>query len=81
MNSIKGDWFRTLQDDFILIGGEINDDKIVSYSKEQYKKYKKIQTSAFRYSSQLKLKSTKKLNYDQYSSFSIQPYLTSEEFS
>ena len=34
--SLKGDWFRTLQDDFIFIGEEIDDEKIVSFSKGQY---------------------------------------------
>ena len=39
----------TFQDDFIFIGEEINDEKNVSYLKEQYKTYikEKVQTSAF----------------------------------
>ena len=41
----------------------------------------KVQTAAFQYYLQLKEKSKKKLKYVQYSSFSIQPYLTSEQFS
>ena len=32
-SSIKGDWFRTLQDDFKFIGEEIKYDKIVTFSK------------------------------------------------
>ena len=36
-NIIKGDWLRTLQDDFVFIGKEINDEKNVSYSQEKYK--------------------------------------------
>ena len=35
-NSIKGDWFRTLQDDFKFIGEEINNDKIATFTNHKY---------------------------------------------
>ena len=37
--SLKGDWFRTLQEYFIFIDEEIDDEKIVSFLKEQYRSY------------------------------------------
>ena len=47
--SLKGDWFRTLQEDFVFIGEEIDDEKIVLFSKEQYKSCikEKVMKSAF----------------------------------
>ena len=46
--SLKGDWFRTLQEYFIFIDEEIDDEKSVSFLKEQYKSYikKKVIKSA-----------------------------------
>ena len=36
---IKGDWFKTLREDFKFINEEIDDEKVVCYSKGQYKTY------------------------------------------
>ena len=82
-SSIKGDWFRTLQDDFKFIGEEIKDDKIVTFSKPQYKLYiqDKVKIAAFHAYLALKEKSKKKLKSLEYTSLNIQPYLISEKFS
>ena len=82
-SSIKGDWFRTLQDDFKFIGEEITDDKIATFSKPQYKLYiqDKVKIAAFHAYLALKEKSKKKLKSLEYTSLNIQPYLISEKFS
>ena len=82
-SSLKGDWFRTLQDDFIFIGEEIDDEKIVTYSKELYKSYIQgnVLNSAFQSYLTMKEQSKKKLKSLEYKSFGIQPYLTCERFS
>ena len=46
---IKGDWFKTLQEDFKFINEEIDDEKVVTYSKQRYKTYitEKVRNTAF----------------------------------
>ena len=82
-SSLKGDWFRTLQEDFVFMGEEIDDEKIVTFSKELYKSYikEKVTNSAFESYLAMKEQSKKKLKSLEYKSFGIQPYLTSEMFS
>ena len=82
-SSIKGDWFRTLQDDFQFIGEEIDDEKIVRYSKCQYKTYitEKVKKAAFQSYLALKEKSKKKFEWLEYTSLKIQPYMTDDKFS
>jgi hypothetical protein len=82
-SSIKGDWFRTLQDVFNFIGEEINDDQIASFSKPQYKIYiqDKVKIAAFHAYLALKEKSKKKLKSLEYTVLKIQPYLISDKIS
>ena len=63
-DSLRGDWFQTLQKDFSFIGEELDDQKVSSMSKYQYKIYiqKKIEKASFQYYLTLKNKSKKKLN-------------------
>jgi hypothetical protein len=81
--SLKGDWYRTLQEDFVFIGEEIDDEKIVSFSKDQYKSYikEKVMKSAFQSYLVMKEQSKKKLKSLEYKSFGIQQYIISEKFS
>ena len=81
--SLKGDWFRTLQEDFVFIGEEIDDEKIVSFSKHQYKSYikEKVMKSAFQSYLVMKEQSKKKLKSLEYKSLGIQQYMISEQFS
>ena len=80
--SIKGDWFRTLQSDFNFIGDEIDDQKIEKMSKQEYKSYlqKKISKASFKYYIGLKEKAKKKLNNIKYDKFATQEYMTSGHF-
>ena len=82
-SGIKGDWFRTLQEDFKFINEEIDDEKIVCYSKQQYKTYisEKVKNAAFISYLASKEKSKKKLKCVEYTSLNIQPYKTSEKLS
>ena len=41
-NSLKGGWWRTLEEDFKFIGEEINDDAICLFSKQDYKRVIKL---------------------------------------
>ena len=70
---IKGDWYRTLQEDLKFINEEIDDEKVVCYSKEQYKTYisEKVRKAAFISYLALKEKSNKKLKWLEYTSLNI----------
>ena len=65
--NIKGDWLRTLQEDFILIGETIDDEKIVSFSKSHIKD--KVMKAAFQSYLPLKEQSKNKLKSLEYMSF------------
>ena len=60
--SIKGDWFQTLQIYFKFIGEEINDQQIMKMTKTEYKKYIQvmIEAAAFHYYPSLKEKKKEK---------------------
>ena len=60
-DSLRGDWFQTLQKDFSFIGEKLDDQKVSSMSKYQYKIYiqKKIEKASFQYNLTLKDKSKK----------------------
>jgi hypothetical protein len=81
-SNTKGDWYRTLQDDYDFIEEENNDEEIVKMSKEEYKKkiYAKIEHSAFL--SYIKRKETKlkKLDLLVYKKLETQPYLNCKFF-
>merc|ERR1712127_990498 len=81
-NTVKGDWYRLLMKDFEFIGITMNESEILNTSKTLYKKKIKalVRKAAFQYFTEQKLKHTKERNIE-YSSLSIQPYLTSKLFS
>ena len=78
----KGDWYETLLEDFKFLEEEIDDDKIIKLSKEDYKNkiYSKINKVAFR--SYLHRKNSELVKLDQisYQKLEIQPYLESRVF-
>ena len=80
---IKGDWIQLLKSDFAFIEEELNEEKILQYSKEQYNKYinEKIVTAAFKEYIKLKQSCKKKLENVHYFNLSIQPYMISTKFS
>jgi hypothetical protein len=82
-NSLKGDWYRTLEEDFKFIGEEINDDAICLFSKQDYKRVikQKVEKAAFLSYLDLKGQSKTKLKALEYKTFSIQPYITINQFS
>ena len=82
-DSLKGDWFRSLKEDFIFIGEEMNDDLIRSIPKDQYRKLikQKVQKAAFGDYLELKGKSKKKMKALDYRTFGIQPYIVSASLS
>ena len=82
-NSLKGDWFRTLEEDFRLIGELINDDQISSTPRDEYRKLikQRVQKAAFLSYLTLKQKSKKKMKSLEYRTFGIQPYITSSNFN
>ena len=82
-DSLKGDWFRSLKEDFSFIGEEINDDLICSIPKYEYRKLikQKIRKPAFVDYMALKGKSKKKMKALEYTTFGIQPYIISTNFS
>ena len=82
-NSLKGDWYRTLEEDFKFIGETINDDHISLIPNYDYRKLvkQKVQKAAFLSYLELKEKSKKKMKHLEYKTFAIQPYITSEYFS
>ena len=79
---IKGDWINLLEEDFRFIGIEMKEEEISSIPKSEYKDQIKalIRNAAFGYFNEIKSKH-KKLDCISYSSFQIQPYLTSSQFS
>merc|ERR1712127_37525 len=81
-NNVKGDWYRLHMKDFEFIGITMDESEILSTSKELYKKKIKalVRKAAFQYFTEQKVKHTKVRNIE-YSSLSIQPYLTSKLFS
>ena len=80
---IKGDLIQLLKSDFAFIEEELNEEKILQYSKEQYNKYinEKIVTAAFKEYIKLKQSCKKKLENVHYFNLSIQPYMISTKFS
>ena len=82
-DSIKGDWFQTLKNDFKFIGEEINDQKIMKMTKTEYQNYiqVKIEAASFQYYLSLKEKSKKKMHELKYDKLRTQDYLTSSQFS
>ena len=83
LNSLKGDWYRTLQEDFKFIGEEINDGVICQISKHDYKIFikQKVEKAVFLSYLDLKGQSKTKLKALEYKTFGIQPYITSNQFS
>ena len=82
-NSLKCDWYRTLDEDFKFIGETINDDQISLIPKCAYKKSikQKVQHAAFLSYLELKEKSKNKMKHLEYRIFGIHPYITSLKFS
>ena len=80
---LKGDWYRTIINDFKFIEEEINEDFIKNTPKEDYRGYinNKIREGAFQYYMKRKEKSKKKMKNLNYISLNIQPYLIKEYFS
>ena len=79
----KGDWYRLLLEDFKFINEVINEDKIISYSKDAYKKIikQKVKEAAFRQYLSEKEVNKKKLGDITYHAFNVQPYLTNKNFT
>ena len=82
-SSLKGDWFKTLEEDFRFIGEVINDDQISSIPRNEYRKIikQRVQKTAFLSYLTLKQKSKKKMKALEYRTLGIQPYITSSKFS
>ena len=81
-DSIKGDWYKLLLQDFEFIGIEINEDVIRDTPKNIYKKKIKylVRSAAFNYYMKKKA-DLSKLNEVEYKSLEIQPYLTNKMFN
>ena len=78
----KGDWFELIKKDFAYIGEDIDEERIKSKTKQEYKKeiHEKVKNAAFR--ELMKLKEThSKLDDVNYTDFAIQPYLKNKMFS
>ena len=82
-DNLKGDWYRSLKEDFSFIGEEIHDDLINLIPKNEYKKLfkQKVQKAAFEDYLLLKEKSIKKMKALEYKNYGIQPYIISTFFS
>ena len=82
-DSLKGDWFRSLQGDFTFMGEVMNDDQIISIPKDEYRKHikQKVQKAAFLDYLLIKEKSKKKMKALEYKTFGIQQYIISIKFS
>ena len=78
----KGDWFELLKEDFKFIEQEMDDEKIKSITKEQYKKQVKqwVRKAAFKFFIKEK-EGHKKVQNIVYEDFAIQPYLKSKLFN
>ena len=80
---LKGDWYQMLIKDFKFIEEDLNDDKVNTTEKEEYRKIvkEKVKTSAFKYLIKEKEKSKKKLRHVKYGSLEMQPYIKSKHFT
>ena len=78
----KGDWYQLLVDDFKFVGIEINEEEILSFSKEAYKKEVEmlVKEAAFKQYKE-KQESERKIRDLKYEKFELQKYLKSEVFS
>ena len=76
-DSIKGDWFQLLQDDFDFIQVKMNEEKIIQTPKSEYKKIIKALVNKAAFGFFLKAKEGhSKLDKIQYTQLRIQPYLS-----
>ena len=82
-HNAKGDWIQMLFKDVEFIQVDMDENTIVSSSKEEYRKIIKtqVQASAFKSYMQLKEQSKKKMKYLFYEDTSIQHYLSLDSFS
>ena len=78
----KGDWYRTLLEDFEFIKEEKNDEEIVKMNKYCYKKkvYAKIEKAAFLSYIERKENKLEKLDKIEYKKLETQQYLNSKYF-
>ena len=80
-SNTKGDWYRTLQDDYDFIEEQNNDEEILKISKEDYKKKNKDWTfSILKLFKKKRIQVKKKLDQLVYKKLEIQPYLNSKLF-
>ena len=82
-DSLKGDWYQTLEKDFQFISEEIDDEKIRKNLKYMYKKYIKLEVeqAAFQPYLEAKERSKNKMHLLQYKTLGFQCYLTDNSFS
>ena len=82
-SNCKGDWYRLLENDFKFIDEQIDEDKIKSYTKEEYKKVikKKVKDAAFKEYIKEKETHKKKLEHVKYERLELQPYLTNKQLT
>ena len=81
-DTLGGDWYSLLIEDFKFIGIEINEEEIQKTSKVEYKKKikKLVHIAAFKEMNKIKL-GMKKVKDVEYQSLEVQRYLTNPDFS
>ena len=82
-HNTKGDWIQMLRQDFEFIQVDMDENKIISYPKEEYRKIirQQVEASAFKSYMQLKERSKKKMKNLVYEKINIQAYLRLDTFS
>ena len=82
-DSLKGDWYQTLEKDFKLIGMDMKDEEVMKIPKSEYKKdiKPKVTQAAFKSYLEEKEKSKKKMVKLQYKSLCIQPCMSDGNFN
>ena len=72
----KGDWLQLIEEDFEFIGEQMDEEKIKSTPKEEYRKFikEKVEKAAFSQLMELKNRSKTKMKDVHYQKFEMQSY-------
>ena len=80
--AVKGDWIKLIENDFLFIGKEMDEDNMKETSKSVYKKWIKTEVKRAAFKSYLKERDMlSKIKEVEYREFKIQDYLTDKMFN